>query len=174
MDKYRETKFGDLIRPHGSTQIRQLFGDIEQFARTGPDGRLRLDPGFERENIVTVRMPYALPLAGQPGECVNSIRCHRLLAARFESVFNRIFDEDLEYLLKSFGGCFNFRRKRNGRQFSTHAWGIAVDLNSETNLPGAPGDMPAEIVKVFKDSGFIWGGDWKNPDPMHFQYCTGY
>jgi hypothetical protein len=34
--------------------------------------------------------------------------------------------------------------------------------------------MREEIIGVFKESGFIWGGDWKRKDPMHFQYCTGY
>ncbi len=174
MDQFKEISFLGLIRPHGLAQIKSIFGDIERFVRPGRDGRPALDPEFERTHLAVVRMSFALPVAGRPGECVNSFRCHEKLAPIFQALFDRIFAEDLEYLLNSFGGCLQFRSKRNGRGFSTHAWGIAIDLNAETNLPGTRGDMPDDIVKVFKEAGFIWGGDWRHPDPMHFQYCTGY
>ncbi len=57
----------------------------------------------------------------------------------------------------------------------THSSGIAIDLNPETNRTGTPGDMDPQIVAVFKQHGFKWGGDWLGrKDPMHFQYCSGY
>jgi len=177
-----ETSFNGLIRPHGLAQIKQVFGDIDRFIRIAHDGRQMLDPEFERAYLAVVQMPFALPVAGkprvngrgEPGECVNRFRCHALLAPRFEAIFNRIFEEDLEYLLNSFGGCFQYRKKRSRRGLSVHSWGIAIDLNPETNAPGTDGDMHEDIVRVFKESGFIWGGDWRHKDPMHFQYCTGY
>jgi hypothetical protein len=174
MDNSFEISFDGLIRPHGLAQIKRVFGDIDHFVKTGPDGRPRLDAEFEKAYIAVVKMPFALPLAGHPGECVNSFKCHKLLAPKFDTLFKKIFDSDLEYLLNSFGGCFQFRHKRSGSGLSTHSWGIAIDLNPETNSPGLNGDMREEIIGVFKESGFIWGGDWKRKDPMHFQYCTGY
>src|SRR4030067_873062 len=158
-----ETSFNGLIRPHGLTQIKEVLGDIDRFIMTGHDGRPVLDSEFEGAYLAVVQMPFALPVAGKPrtdgrgkpGECVNRFRCHILMALRFETIFNRIFDEDLEYLLMSFGGCFQFRRKRNGRGLSTHAWGVAIDLNPETNAPGTDGDMHEDIVRVFKEAGFI-------------------
>lgn len=49
-------------------------------------------------------------------------------------------------------------------------------LNPETNRQGSAEDMHPEIVALFREYGFKWGGDWsgKSKDTMHFQYCTGY
>lgn len=163
-------------RPHGLVEIKRVFGDIERFVETGADGKARLISAFERRYITSVRLPFSIPLVGNPARKVVRLRCHRLLAPRFESIFENLADPRLRPHVKSFGGCFAFRRKRSGRGWSTHAWGIAIDLNPETNPGGAQGDMPPEIVEIFREFGFAWGGDWKGArrDPMHFQYCTGY
>jgi hypothetical protein len=35
--------------------------------------------------------------------------------------------------------------------------------------------MNLQVVAVFEHFGFLWGGDFRGrPDPMHFQYATGY
>ena len=47
--------------------------------------------------------------------------------------------------------------------------GNAVDLNVSTNQLGTEGDMPPRIVEIFERWGFVWGGDWSRPDPMHFE-----
>jgi hypothetical protein len=76
-----------------------------------------------------------------------------------------------------FGGCFSFRPQRTGTKLSTHAWGIALDLNPESNAQGTAGNMDARVVAIFKQAGFTWGGDWHGRvrDPIrHFQFCTGY
>jgi len=56
---------------------------------------------------------------------------------------------------------------------STHSWGIAIDFDSNLNRVGnkdAPLLQYPEFVKVWKDKGWTWGGDWKTyPDYMHFQ-----
>jgi len=76
----------------------------------------------------------------------------------------------------TYGGCFNFRAKRSSSKLSTHSWGIALDLNPETNGMGREGDMAPGIVEVFESFGFTWGGRWSGAgkDPMHFQFCSGY
>ena len=60
-------------------------------------------------------------------------------------------------------------------QMSRHAIGIAIDINYPKNPYRADGklvtDMPQWFVKVWRDSGFCWGGDWRNAkDPMHFSW----
>ncbi len=52
---------------------------------------------------------------------------------------------------------------------SNHAFGIAVDINALTNVRGTTGDMSAEVVMQWEIEGGDWGGDWSNPDPMHFE-----
>jgi hypothetical protein len=163
-----------LIRPHGLIEIAKTFGDINKNIRQSKDGVLTLNPAFKRQHIVRIGLPYKLKPAWDHNKNISSIRCHILVADRFQAAFNEISNRQLP--ICSFGGCFNFRQKRNGASLSTHAWGIAIDLNPETNRYGTSGDMAPEIVEIFQNFGFIWGGDWKGKmcDPMHFQYCDGY
>jgi hypothetical protein len=32
------------------------------------------------------------------------------------------------------------------------------------------GTQDPRLVEVMAEWGFIWGGDWAVPDPMHFEY----
>jgi hypothetical protein len=164
-----------LKRPHGLNEIVATFGNIIDHVRTDPKGQATLDSSFEKKHIIAVSLPFAIPLAGNNSILVSKIRCHRLLQERMQLAFERIFELDLNDEVRSFGGCFQFRQKRTGRGLSTHSWGIALDLNCETNRPAAKGDMSAGIVSLFEELGFVWGGEWmKDKDPMHFQYCSGY
>ena len=67
---------------------------------------------------------------------------------------------------------------KTGR-LSPHAFGIAVDLNPDkspywqwSTLRPHPlqKTFPAEIVGLFEENGFIWGGKWEHFDLMHFEY----
>ncbi len=166
----------ELKRPDSLDEINALFGDIERYMIPSPSGTLTLDPAFEQKYIKRAKLPYQLRAAWDHSKKIASIRCHYLLADRFQAVFESISSKDLGAQTCFLGGCYCFRQKRNGPGISTHSWGIAIDINPETNQHGKPGDMNPEIVETFKNFGFIWGGDWngKARDPMHFQYCRGY
>lgn len=62
-----------------------------------------------------------------------------------------------------------------GCVLSTHAFGIAVDINSVENCNGCSNfDMPPEVVDAFEAYGFRWGGRYKSIfgstiDAMHFE-----
>lgn len=62
-----------------------------------------------------------------------------------------------------------------GCVLSTHAFGIAVDINWDENCNGCSNfDMPREIIDAFESYGFRWGGRYKSIfggtiDPMHFE-----
>jgi hypothetical protein len=81
------------------------------------------------------------------------------------------------------GGGFIWRPIAGTKRLSPHSWGTAIDLNPkygaywrwEKNLPGTAilqkqRAYPQEIVKIFEDAGFIWGGKWSHFDLMHFEY----
>lgn len=78
---------------------------------------------------------------------------------------------------------FNFRLVSGSHEVSDHAFGTAVDINPELNPwvkagtknrnynPAAKGTLHrfSKVVKIFKEEGWKWGGDWKNSkDWQHF------
>jgi LysM repeat protein len=161
-----------LQPPHGLNAVLAEFGDI--YARLREDGTL--DPRWETEQLGRAPLPFPISLSWDMSKQVRNVYCHRKLVPILPSVFADIERRGLRNKVRSFGGCFNFRSKRSGSKLSTHAWGIAIDLNPETNGMGQDGDIAPGIVAAFKNAGFFWGGDWpgRNKDPMHFQFCRGY
>lgn len=84
------------------------------------------------------------------------------------------------------GGTLNCRAITGGTLTSTHAHGMAVDINPSRNAYGARQgttelDGRPELIAAIKAIRtvdklpvFVWGGDWSTRDPMHFQptACT--
>jgi hypothetical protein len=145
------------LAPHGLDQIRATFGDIFQYILSDHT----LDPRWQSEFLTRVQL---------------QVTCHKLIADAFSSVLDDVQRAGLQPQLASFGGCFAFRPQRTGTKLSTHSWGIAIDLNPETNEQGTAGTMDAGVIAIFQQAGFSWGGDWqgRSRDPMHFQFCSGY
>jgi hypothetical protein len=77
-------------------------------------------------------------------------------------------------------GTFNYRLISGTNRLSPHAFGIAIDLASDKRdyWKWASKDSggkrlasyPNELVEVFENSGFIWGGKWSHFDILHFEY----
>jgi len=82
--------------------------------------------------------------------------------------------------LKEIGGTFIWRNIKRSKRLSSHAFGIAIDLNVERSdywrwtYRGKPmiwkNRVPQAVVDAFEAEGFIWGGRWKHYDTMHFEY----
>jgi hypothetical protein len=120
-----------------------------------------------------VMLPSALTI-GWTGKPTLSFACHKLMEDVFSGVFFQIMNRGLWDSLETFDGVYNDRTVTGSQKISTHAWGIAIDLNAATNRVGMIPRIDREVVAIFKDHGFVWGGDWNRPDGMHFQYATGY
>ncbi len=163
---------GRLATPNGLGEVNRVFGDVASFI--GNDGTLSAD--WQRAELGRAELPWPLPLSWDHAQQVTRVLCHRDLVSVLSGAFQELDRAGLRGKVKSYGGCFAFRSKRTGTKLSTHSWGIAIDLNPETNGLGTPGDMDPDVVEVFRQYGFKWGGDWpgRGKDPMHFQYCTGY
>jgi hypothetical protein len=80
-------------------------------------------------------------------------------------------------------GAFNCRKITGGSDYSLHAYGIAADINWQSNPYGKklvtdmPPAMVAEIKAIRTINGakvFRWGGDYSNnKDAMHYEIiCT--
>jgi hypothetical protein len=127
-------------------EIIASFGDIyEYIARDG-----KLEARWQVEFLAQGALPFPLKLSWDPSRTVTQMTCHRRMTRVFTSVFGCIQQRGLNTRITSFGGCFAFRPQRTGRKLSTHSWGIAIDLNPETNLQGAVGDMDAVVIESLR------------------------
>jgi hypothetical protein len=158
--------------PNGLPEIVATFGNISQYIHS--DGTLSLDWEIDQTGIV--QLPFELTLAWDQQKQVDKIRCHKLLMPVFEQAFSELLQQGLAPLVSQFGGCYMYRPERASSKLSSHCWGIAIDLNPQTNEMGTDGDMDPRVIKILEDAGFHWGGNFsgKRKDPMHFQFCTGY
>lgn len=118
--------------------------------------------------VPTILQSY-LQFRGKP---VSRIYVNKEMAPALNQAFGNIVDRGLQKLVNEYGGCFEIRKSRGRSELSVHSWGLAIDINPTENPLGSAGKMPVELVKCFTDAGFVWGGTFTRPDPMHFQYCT--
>lgn len=109
-------------------------------------------------NLVTIRTRGGVPFT------VSSSH-----ASRFEGLLNDL--EAAGYPIKGDqSGGYNYRNIAGTNKLSNHAHGSAVDVNWSENARGTAGNIPASVARdLAAKHGMTWGGDWKNPDPMHFE-----
>ncbi len=70
----------------------------------------------------------------------------------------------------AFGGCYVPRYSRTSGFLSRHTYGIALDTNTTTNCGGCRPQMNCDVVRIFRKHGFAWGGNFRRPDGMHFEW----
>jgi len=162
----------EIAPPNGLDEIIATFGNIYDYI--GQDASM--NPDWLAEFMTLQALPFEIPLAWDPAKKVSRIQCHRELGKTFAKVFSELQGENLASKVRTYGGCYSFRSKRTSAKLSTHSWGIAIDLNPDSNTQGTTGDMDENVIAIFRGHRFKWGGDWtgRSRDPMHFQFCTGY
>jgi hypothetical protein len=131
--------------------------------------------------LVTINLPYPMRLAWDLDTQVHKMRCHKLVADKFLLVFNELvrvygYKKIVELGIDIFGGCFNFRKMRGGNDWSTHSWGVAIDLHPAANSLKTPYSKSLfskpeykELHNIFEKHGFINLGKTKGYDTMHWQ-----
>lgn len=89
---------------------------------------------------------------------------------KFQNQFQGLIN-DLEkngYKITRIDG-YNRRKVAGTNQWSSHAYGAAIDINPAKNMPGQAGDLPVNVAAIAARHGLGWGGNFRsNPDPMHF------
>lgn len=98
------------------------------------------------------------------------------LVPRFQALVD--WFESFGYQIRSLGG-YNQRKIAGTDKWSTHSYGVAIDINPDKN-PMVPSttpnwtDMPIkETSATAKALGLGWGGDWRNKkDAMHFSIAS--
>jgi len=136
-------------------------------------------------NQAMLQLPYVMQLAWDKETEIQRFSCHEKVAEAWDLIFNRTLDhygEDgiKELGLDQFGGCLNVRLMRGSdHRYSTHSWGIAVDLDPDRNqmkaeAPDARLSHPdAEpFWGIVESTGMHSSGRVRGFDYMHVQAAS--
>jgi hypothetical protein len=149
--------------------VETTFGRFAWKDDPAKRGAIQILGEWERRNIVSVIPPCEL--RDGRGRALSAIRCHRLIAAALSRALEDLKQRNLCHLINTFDGCFVPRHMGwdPNRPLSRHAWGIAVDVNARLFPYGSEAKQNPRLIEAFARQGFAWGGDWRTPDPMHFE-----
>jgi len=147
--------------------MRELYGDPRPFVRD--DGTV--SPIWEAR-MTTVALLAPLPLGWDRKKFATRVRVNQAIAAEVEGVFVDL--ANFWHHLSTYDGGYVWRLQRGGSRLSIHGMGGAIDFDAPWNKLGDEPKMHPHVVRVFTKRGWTWGGRWKRPDGMHFQWGKGY
>lgn len=164
-------------KPLTQTELRSLFGDpkIQSASESEFGGFGKPDDAWVSENLVLVDLPQLEGVHGFPSS--GKIKFHKKAAPHLQAAIAEIKERGLLSQIQSFDGAWVPRKIRGSSGiYSTHAFGIAFDINVETNpfgkAPPKSGEKGSvvDLVPIFEKHGFFWGGYFSRPEGHHFQY----
>jgi hypothetical protein len=163
---WRDRHYGYPTRPAGYTQIVNRFGQpcnsqasaISMSWRAADTGQ-------------TFSFKFHKKLGGYPTEMIpNKGGSSTNLD---NDVYGHIQNDHLQAYIEH--GIYGFacRLIRNGSTYSTHAFGIAIDVSSAEEYMGkCTSSVNRNHAYIWQNHNWYWGLAFC--DPMHFQYATGY
>ncbi len=131
-------------------------------------------PGVMEQYLTTI----TVPICDIKGEKSNvNVRCHKKIANMVKACFEEM--AEIKFPVQ-YDGCYVWRQMSGGSSQSHHSYGVAIDINAAANGQYTHGDKKSpyyinqKVVKIWKNHGFFWGGDWSEEyvDPMHFTYTN--
>ena len=155
----RFLRMGDAVLP--PALIKRRFGEWDGRPQPGNTGYIEIDPTWIQEHIATVTLPV-----------LGRVSCNERLIPQLRGAMEAVVADGLASTIHSFAGCFSSRfvLASPSATISHHAWGIAFDVNADTNRFGTPPAQDPRLVQLLARWGFTWGGTWIVPDGMHFEY----
>jgi hypothetical protein len=186
--QYLKDTYGD-----GEYPAVEVDGDPGRFVviTRQKGGRLWYKPNrsFAAKQYTSVTFPF--------GRGTTSFLVHKKIAARAQQAAKLMTERKLGKFVKNIGGSIAVRntttQPNNDRDLSRHAWGLAVDVNSEAyqygtrfscdfkqiRIQGKWRDVDADdigflkIAQCFIEAGFGWLGNCSQKDAMHFSVDEG-
>ena len=126
--------------------------------------------GDPKQNESKFMVMWDVPKELEIGQIPKKLYCNKDLVEPLTDTFIKLKETGTYKEIITWDGCFNIRLQRGSKtKMSIHSWGLAVDINAFSNPLGGKSNFSSIFVKCFTDSGFIWGGNFKRPDPMHFE-----
>lgn len=165
--------------PKGYNNILSYYQLYPQLYKI-QNGKVKIDPAWTNKYLIKVDLSIfnRFPPYVDPTIKVTSMYIHKVAFEALRRVWARLLETGLVKYLTSYAGCYNPRLSTGSKDtLSTHSLGIAIDFNSRENRYGLPAkemEMRPEVVRIFEEEGWCWGGRWNPTDGMHFQYTQPY
>ena len=163
----------DPANPDGVlSTVRTKVALGEPVYRFNTDGSISMHPDWVASNL-------------RPGrEQLNDMipvraRCHVAVVDDLRAALAEVADAGLGGEIdvanaNTYGGCYagaRFSRLSGQIGFlSRHSYGMAFDTNTVSNCLGCRPQMDCDVVRIFRKHGFAWGGNFRIPDGMHFEW----
>ena len=155
--------------PSSTQELVRRFGDPMHYLENKRtwEGRMAIA-------ALKTSLPYAYSTDGVASQTISSVRGHEDIVTELADLLQACLDDGVPPSRMPYGGCYVFRARRGGTRLSLHTWGLALDLDPAKNPLGEPWAddgimLDSRIVSRFEGAGWIWGGRWHHPDPMHLQ-----
>ena len=153
-------------RPSGYTQIVNRFGQP-----CNAEARAISMKWKAADNGVTYWFSFHRKLGGRPTAMVSD------KGGRSTNLDNDVYGHIQNAHLRPYveHGIYGYacRAKRNGNEWSTHAFGIAIDVSSAEDYMGkCTSTVNKRHAPIWQNHNWYWGLAFC--DPMHFQYATNY
>ncbi|MEP7112925.1 MAG: M15 family metallopeptidase [Ilumatobacteraceae bacterium] len=151
----------------GLARTKKLLGEFAY--NVTASGAVLVDDSW-RAAYIPGREAYP---TGIVASCNNAIKAD--LTAALQAVVNAGLAGEIDVgNANTYGGCFGPRFSRIvGTQLgslSRHTWAQALDTNTVSNCQGCVPQMDCRVVRIFRAHNFAWGGNFLNPDGMHFEW----
>lgn len=150
------------------------------YGRPDADGDWEFDKAWWDTQTDVYGLPCPLQASWDKKLVIRRLRLHTKVGNAVVDALSEIRTNarDIRFLgeWNILGDALNLRAMKSSPYLSTHAYGIAIDLNNHKACWGCePETQLPLIVEAFEKRGFVWGGRWEAPykDPMHFQACGG-
>jgi hypothetical protein len=146
-------------------------GPTGQQGATSPEGKQSSVPSFGASTPGVNPQSNITPsvdLTSVRSKSGKSAQVDAKSAPQFQGFINDL--ENTGYKIETLGGYANRQNVNDPTKKSVHAYGMAIDINSENNPNrSTKTDLPPETNQLAQKWGLGWGMNWSSvKDPMHF------
>lgn len=187
-DKSRKNPQDKLANPDLQDTLEQIYplspvNSIMEMnfdpGRSRPYGLLSQVYGTSKQTIESkltkVKVGYTNYQFNSNNNAANSLQCVMKEVMPLSET-----NQNIRKCLLPCNGTFNYRIISGTNRLSPHAFGIAIDLASDKRdywkwASKEAGEKrltsySSELVEIFENNGFVWGGKWSHFDILHFEY----
>ena len=190
-DDFKKKNNQELIEnPDIEDQFRFVYSKIDKNSMAKEDaGRIRNEAFFKKI--------YGNSQTEVASKMVEIIWCPKLVNQKIkvttvngiDKIVKKLSTEldqhpEFQKYIQNIGGTFNWRKISGTNRLSMHSFGMTMDINvkksnywqwdcqcqNENATLSYRNQIPLKLVAIFEKYGFIWGGNWKHYDTMHFEY----